>query len=131
MVLGWLASGPPAMPSRPTRRAPESHDGPRLAHLGALSTGSYAARPDGAPADCVTGKTMPATVIAPLRAGPRLAATLYRTTPMPLPVAPDVTVSHGALDTAVHPQPVFTVTSVAPAPPSLPIEALPGETLYV
>jgi hypothetical protein len=66
----------------------------------------------GAGAACVTVNSWPAIVIVPLRAAPAFAATLYPTEPFPVPVAPAVTVSHGALLTAVqaHPAPDVTVT---------------------
>ena len=47
-----------------------------------------------------------------------LAAALNATGPVPLPLAPDVTVSHAALLLAVHAQPLGAVTVTEPAPPA-------------
>jgi len=54
------------------------------------------------PAACVTVKTWPAIVIVPVRAAAPFAATLNATAPLPMPIAPDVTVIHEALLVAVH-----------------------------
>ena len=43
-----------------------------------------------------------------------LAATLYETVPLPLPLAPAVTVIHAALLVAVHAQPAPAVTVTVP-----------------
>jgi hypothetical protein len=68
---------------------------------------------------CVTLNTWPAIVTSPLRCVEAvLAATDIETVPLPLPLAPAVTVSHAALLDAVHPHPVAAVTEalvVAPA----------------
>jgi hypothetical protein len=70
----------------------------------------------GAP-DCVTVNVDPAIVSVPVRlAVPVLAATLNVTVPDPEPDAPVTTVIHAALLTAVHRQPVPTVTVLLPAP---------------
>ena len=53
-------------------------------------------------------------VIVPLRAAPVFKATLNPTGPFPVPDAPDVTVSHGALLFAVHVQPAPAVTVTVP-----------------
>jgi hypothetical protein len=51
-------------------------------------------------------------VSVPLRAAPVLAATLNPTEPLPVPLAPDVTVIHATVLVAVHAQvaPLVTVT---------------------
>jgi hypothetical protein len=49
-----------------------------------------------------TVKDRPATAIVPLRAPPLLPATLKPAEPLPLPLAPDVTVIHDALLLADH-----------------------------
>jgi len=46
----------------------------------------------------------------PVRRLSGFAATEYRTVPFPLPDAPEVTVIHEVLATAVHPQPAAAVT---------------------
>jgi hypothetical protein len=68
---------------------------------------------------CVTVNVRPAIVNVPVRAAPVLAATVNVIDPLPLPVAPEVTVIHGTLLAAVHAHPpaVVTVTGV-PAPPA-------------
>ena len=50
----------------------------------------------------------------PVRAAPVFAATLKPTTPLPVPAAPDVTVSHTALLTAVHAHAAAVVTLTVP-----------------
>jgi hypothetical protein len=60
-------------------------------------------------------------VSVPVRAPPVFAAKLNSTDPLPLPVAPDVTLIQEALLTAVHVQPPVVVTFTglpfpAPAP---------------
>jgi hypothetical protein len=67
-----------------------------------------------APAACVTVNIWPAIVKVPFRAAPVLAATLYATVPLPVPVAPEVMVSHDALLVAVHAQPDPLVTVTVP-----------------
>ena len=57
-----------------------------------------------------------------------LAATLNVTEPLPEPVAPLVTVIHGKLLTAVHGQPVATVTVLVPVPPVSMKDWLAGDT---
>ena len=73
-------------------------------------------------AACVTVNGRPAIVSVPVRAAPVLEATLNATEPLPVPVAPDVTVIHEALLLAVHWQVLAaeTVTGV-PAPPAVPM----------
>ena len=74
-------------------------------------------------------KVCPATVSVPLRCVvPVLAAALNPTVPLPLPLAPLVTVSHDvALLTAVQAQPVAAVTLVDPVPPPAATVWLVGE----
>ena len=55
-----------------------------------------------------------AIVTMPVRAAPVFAATLKPTTPLPVPAAPDVTVSHTALLTAVHAHAAVVVTFTVP-----------------
>ena len=56
-----------------------------------------------------------------------LAAAVNDTDPLPVPVAPAVIVSHGALLVAVHAQPAVVVTATGPpAPPPDAIDALGG-----
>jgi hypothetical protein len=72
----------------------------------------------GAPgAACVTVNSRPPIVSVPVRAGPMFAPTLNPTEPFPLPLAPDVTVIHTALLTALHRQPAGVDTATEPASP--------------
>ena len=65
-----------------------------------------------------TEKVCPAIVSVPLRGVVSgFAAALNATVPLPLPVAPIVTVSQEALLMPVHEQPVGAVTVVDPVPP--------------
>jgi len=66
----------------------------------------------------------------PIRSAPLFAAAENATLPPPVPDAPDVIVSHGAFDVAVHMHPlaVVTVTGV-PAPPAAAIDWLVGNTV--
>jgi hypothetical protein len=62
-------------------------------------------------------KVFPAIVAVPVRCAPELfEATATETVPLPLPAAPDATVSHAALLEAVqaHELPVVTLTRVVP-----------------
>ena len=60
---------------------------------------------------------MPATVSVPVRVLVEgFAVTLYVTVPLPLPVAPAVTVIHDALLAAVQVQPVAAVTVIVAVP---------------
>jgi hypothetical protein len=72
----------------------------------------------------------PPIVSVPVRACVlALAAALKVTTPLPLPLAPPVTVSQaGALLDAVHEHPVAAVTLVVLLPPAATIERLVGES---
>jgi len=68
---------------------------------------------------CVTVKGCPAIVNVPLRCDVlALAAALNPTAPLPLPLAPLVTVNHDVLLlTPVHAHPAGAVTAVDPVPP--------------
>ena len=59
-----------------------------------------------AAAACVTVNVWPATVMVPVRALPGFAATLNATDPFPVPLAPEVTVTHATLLLAVQAQPL-------------------------
>jgi hypothetical protein len=64
---------------------------------------------------CVTVKVRPAMVTVPVReAVDALAATLYPTTPPPVPLAPLVIVIHAALLVAVQLHPLAAVTATLP-----------------
>ena len=66
------------------------------------------------------------------RTGAALAAALNATVPLPLPLAPLVTVSHDVLLlTPVHAQPAGAVTPVEPVPPPATTDWLAGEIAYV
>jgi hypothetical protein len=60
-----------------------------------------------------------------------LAATLNATAPLPVPVAPDVTVIHVALLTAVHAHVACVVTFTVPVPPAASTAWLVGAIVYV
>ncbi len=72
-------------------------------------------------------------VIVPLRAEPVFAPTLKPTDPLPVPLAPDVTVIHDALLVAVHVQLLAdAVTAMGvPAPAVAGTESLVGAVVYV
>jgi hypothetical protein len=71
----------------------------------------------GAPG-CVMVKILPPIVSEPVRVAlPVFAATLYATFPLPVPVAPTLTVIHGSLLTAVQLHPVVAVTATFPLAP--------------
>jgi hypothetical protein len=60
-----------------------------------------------------------------------LTAAVYDTLPLPLPVAPAVTVNHGASLVAVHAHPAVVVTVIGePAPPVAASVALVGAIEY-
>jgi hypothetical protein len=65
-------------------------------------------------------KVSPAIVSVPVRAAPGFAVALNRTCPLPVPLAPEVIVSHEALLVAVHAQDAVTEIAV-PAPPAAPM----------
>jgi hypothetical protein len=73
----------------------------------------------------------PAIVSVPVRAAPTFFDTLKPTLPFPVSLAPDVTVIHESLLTAVHEQPAGVVTfTVGPFPPPAFIDALSGLMEY-
>lgn len=78
----------------------------------------------------LTVNVEPAIVNVPVRlvVAP-LAATVKVAAPGPVPEAPVLTVIHGALLTAVHRQPVPTVTVLLPGPPPPAIASEVGEML--
>ena len=84
-------------------------------------------------AACVTVNVWPATVSVPLRGDVfGLADALKPTLPVPLPVAPLVTVSHPvSLLTPLQPQPAGAVTLVEPVALPAAIDWLGGEMEYV
>ena len=84
-------------------------------------------------AACVTEKVCPAIVSEPLRCVAfGFAAALNATVPVPLPLAPLVTVSHDVLLlTPVHAQPANVVTVVEPVPPAAATDWLVGLIAYV
>lgn len=80
--------------------------------------------------DCVTVNVAPAIVRVPDRPAVLVfAATANETVPGPLPAAPAVTVIHGALLTAVHPQLTSALTVALPEPPAAARVWLVGETV--
>lgn len=65
----------------------------------------------------MTVKVSPAIVTLPVLSFlPRGAATLYATVPLPVPLAPDVTVIQSAVLLAVHAQPLAVDTATVPVP---------------
>ena len=79
---------------------------------------------------CVTLNTWPAIVTRPLRCVDAvLAATDIATLPLPMPLAPPVTVSHAAPLDAVHAQPVPAVTDALVVPPAAGAVNESGETV--
>jgi hypothetical protein len=80
----------------------------------------------------VTVKVWPPTVIVPVRVlVPGFAATRYETWPLPVPLAPAVTVIHETLLDAVHAQPLPAVTVMVPLTSAAPIDVLTGEIVNV
>jgi hypothetical protein len=80
------------------------------------------------PAACVIVKLWPAIVIEPKRVeAVAFPCTLKPTVPLPVPLAPDVTVMNGALLDDVHAHPVVVVTVTEPGPPAPGIDCVPGE----
>jgi hypothetical protein len=80
---------------------------------------------------CVTVKVRPAIVNVPVRAFPLFAATVNWTVPLPLPLAPDVTVIQDSPVVAVQAHPAAVVTATGdPAPPAAAIDWLVGAIVY-
>ena len=75
---------------------------------------------------------MPPMVMVPLWAlVPALAAALKATLPLPVPLAPEVTVNQDVLLlTAVHAHVLPAVTATLPVPPEAPSDWLVGEIEY-
>jgi hypothetical protein len=72
----------------------------------------------GGGAACDTVNVCPPIVSVPVLAAPVFAAAANATVPLPVPDAPPVSVSHGALAVAVHAQvPADAVTATEPEPP--------------
>lgn len=70
-------------------------------------------------------------VNVPLRALALFAAMVNWTLPLPLPLAPEVTVIQAAPLVAVHAQPAAVVTATGnPAPPAAAIDWLVGAIVY-
>ena len=65
-------------------------------------------------------------VMVPVRAAPVFAATLNATVPLPLPLAPAVTVIHAALPLAVQLHPSPAVTATVPVSPGAASDASGG-----
>jgi hypothetical protein len=81
-----------------------------------------------AAAACVTVNVWPATAKVPERAGPELAATLKAAEPFPVPLPPEVTVTHAAPLLAVHAQPLAVDTATVTVPPVAATAVLDGPT---
>jgi hypothetical protein len=84
-------------------------------------------------AACVTVNACPAMVSVPVRCVELpLTAAANATVPLPLPLAPLVTVNQEvSLLTAVHAHPDAAITLAEPVPPSARTDWLNGETEYV
>jgi hypothetical protein len=59
--------------------------------------------------------------MVPVRGGPEFAAAVKLTAPLPVPLAPDVTVSHEVAVEAAHAQPSAVDTPTAEPAPAEPI----------
>jgi len=99
-------------------------------HPEAVDTAIEVPAPPAALIDCATGSieyeqpvawftvnVWPAIVSVPVRALPVFAATLNETLPSPVPLAPEVIVSHAALLVAVQLQPLVVDTATGDPPP--------------
>jgi hypothetical protein len=79
----------------------------------------------------LTVSSSPPIVTVPLRAAPVFAATFRVTLPLPIPLAPALTVIQDAFDVAVHAQPAGAVTMIgAPAPPADESDCVVGLMMY-
>jgi len=76
------------------------------------------------PIQLVTDKI--GTLISHAMRSPEVDAAVYCNDPLPVPLAPDVTVIHEALVVALQAQPLPAVTATLPVPPDGPTLALPG-----
>ena len=81
---------------------------------------------------CTTSNVRPAIVSEPVRLFPLVFdAALKPTVPLPVPLLPDVIVSHVALLAAVHPHPAEVDTAIeVPAPPAALIDCVAGTIEY-
>jgi hypothetical protein len=77
-------------------------------------------------ASCVTVKVWPARVMVPVRTPPALVATLNVTEPLPVPLAPEMTVIHGTPLLAVQVQPMPVDTGTVEIPPDAGIDTSGG-----
>ncbi len=66
----------------------------------------------------------------PVRAPPGFCDAVNVTGPLPLPLAPDVIVSHGVVVVDVHAHPAAAATVKLPGPPAPGTETLGGVTVY-
>jgi hypothetical protein len=115
-----------AVQKHPTEAVTERVPVPMLNATKALAGLRLYEHPTGTPA-CVTVKVWPAMVSVPERGVPvGLAANEYPTVPIPLPDAPEVTVSHTALLTAVQEHPAEAATKRETVPLLNATEALVG-----
>ena len=85
----------------------------------------------GAPAWVTVKVCPPAVIVAVREAVLAFAATENATVPLPLPLAPDVTVTHAAELVAVHAQPDDELTLNEPVPPLAATDWLVGDSVYV
>ena len=84
-----------------------------------------------AAAASVTVNVLPAIVsVADLADVAVLAAAVYPTLPLPLPLAPLVIVTHDAALVAVQVHPLVVVTVTVPVPPVAVSDRLAGEIVY-
>ena len=110
--------------SEPCRRAIQSvHRDPYLQRRSGVKSPANSSTPR-----CVTVNVCPPTVSVPVRSPPRFSAASNVTVPFPVPEAPFVIVSQGALALAVHVHVAAdAVTVIDPEPPSLLTSCLFGE----
>lgn len=82
------------------------------------------------PWPCVSVNVRPAIVIVAVLAAPVVAAAAYWTSPLPLPLPPEVIDSQDALLVADHSHPAAAATPIVPVPPAAGKDAVSGEMLY-
>ena len=83
-----------------------------------------------ATAACVTATLLPAMRSVPVRSAPVFATAVNETEPGPEPLAPDVMLSHDALEVALHVHPAVVSTEIGPpAPPLVSTDAVVGLTV--
>ena len=85
----------------------------------------------GAPAWVTVKVCPPAVIVAVREAVLVFVATENATVPFPLPLAPEVTVTHAAELVAVHGHPDEAVTEKLPVPPLAATDWLVGDNVYV